>query len=306
MSYAEKNNSELLGEVVAWEVDSGSVPYTNVLKALNDADLGQDVATELSPKSAFSRACRDLKKERAIDKVSSDGSVITFQFTKKFLEDNKKMEYDYECMVMLDTESGTVICLESPELEVQAQELLNTAVNTRTSADITRIVQKIFKENGDLFPIAPSKGVAYFTPEEHREFTDKVDKFLRSVGGKLCRFPVPNGTHVGNESVRDAVSDGLNAMIRELNSAVEEWDLTTRGSTMEKASEKWDKIAHKIEAYEYYLGAAQDKLKDELRVAKERLVEKVMSVEEEKEAAKSSDSKAPESTVKSFDEAVAV
>lgn len=277
--------TSLLGEVVTWDVHNSGIDYEKMLEALDSAGLDKKSAHELTPKSAFSRACKDLKKDRAIDKLKiSKAGMASFQFTAKKKAGDGKIDYDYECLVEIDCDSGSISCPENPQLEGQAKELVAFAMQTRTAQDITRLVQGLFERHADLYPINPRKGVAYFVPECHREFTTRIERFLKELGGVLHRFPVPKGTAAGNASVKDAVQSGLSALLAELNQAVQTWDDTTRSSTMEKAAERYSQIKYKVEAYTEYLGAEQDRLKIEVEKAQAELRKKVAELKPADEA----------------------
>lgn len=271
---------ELLGEIVTWDVETALLSYNDVIQALSNAGLNPDAAKEMSSRSAFGRAVKDLKKERAIDKVTSEHGVIKFQFTGRELKDGQ-VEYNYECMVELNTDTGVIKCNESPQRETEIQALFAHAMQTRNAQDVSRMVQRLFQDHADLYPINPRKGVAYFIPEQHREFSAKVDAFLKYIGGTLSRFPVPKGTPEGNANVRDAVSAGLSVLVDELNQTVEQWDETTRNSTMDKALERWKVINHKVEAYAEYLESKQGNLMEQLEQAKERLRQRVLELKPE-------------------------
>lgn len=274
--------SKLLGEVVTWDLRSTEIGYSDVRDSLQQSGLDPDEARELSPRSAFGRACRYLRDERTIDKLDYDAAsgCLRFQFTRRHL-DGGRFEYDYECVLSLDPDTGAVTCAENPAIEQHARELVQHAVKTRNAQDVTRLVQRLFERHADLYPINPRKGVAYFVPERHRDFTAKVDDFLKSLGGQLWRFPVPEGTPQGNSSVKDAVQSGLQSLLCELTAAVEGWDDTTRKSTMDKALERWKAISHKVESYEAYLGAEQDRLKEELEKAKQELARRITELQPE-------------------------
>lgn len=275
--------ANLLGEVVTWDVNCRGITLTTVKSALSGAGLNPDEATELSMRSAFSRACKDLKKNRAIDKLSSKNGVAEFQLTRKVVSDDH-IDYDYETKISLDLDSGKLSCSDT-HLEKMAQVLLNDAIEARNAQDITRLVQGLFQKNADLWPINPKKGVAYFVPETHRVFTAKVDDFLKRLGGKLSRFPVPKGTAEGNASVQDAVKNGLQTLIDELNGTVASWDTTTRKNTTKKAIAQWEKIQYKVDAYADYLEAERDNLNAALAQAKADLANKILTLEAEKKAA---------------------
>lgn len=274
------NHTDLMGDVVTWDTSSTLASHAEVCLALKDADLPPDAASELSNRSAFGRACKDLKADRAIDKLETKGKVARFQFTKKHVDSAGLLDYDYECVVELDLGNGDITCPENAALEVQAQSLFATAMQLRNAQDITRLVQKLFKENADLYPVNPRKGVAYFVPAQHADFTDKVETFLKSLGGTLWRFPVPKGTDAGNASVRDAVQGGLSSLLGELQETVSNFGDSTKERTMERVMERYQTIAYKVDAYAEYLGSEQQKLQDKLAEAKEDLKQKILALHE--------------------------
>jgi hypothetical protein len=61
---------------------------------------------------------------------------------------------------------------------------------------VTRIVQKLFEKQAELFAIRPQGG-AYFTPTAYTGFVDHIQNFLGRVNGRLLRFPVPAGPVAG-------------------------------------------------------------------------------------------------------------
>lgn len=268
-------SAELLGEVVSWDIHGQLLALGDIQESLRDCGLDPDEAHELTNRQAFGRACRELKQNRTIDKLEiGAGPIAKFQLTKKEKTSTGTIDFDYEAIVELNCDTGVVSCPESAEIEKQAQELLALAMQSRSAQDVTRIVQRLFKRHADLFPIN-RRGIAYFVPEAHREFTGKVDEFLQKLGGQLSRFPVPRGTEQGNASVKDAVQGGLAAMVDELNQVVANWDETTRKATMEKAFERYEKVAVKIDAYATYLEYEQDNLKEKLAAAKAELAQKI-------------------------------
>lgn len=272
-------STELLGEIVTWDTKAAEIDLNKIRTALSSAGLSEDVAKDLNNRSAFSRAAKHLKENRSIDKVkeTKDGD-ITFQLTKKVVDkDREVVDFDYETQITLHTKNGDITC-GNAAIESEARQLIAHAMQVRTASDITRMVQSLFKNNADLFPINPHKGVAYFCPAEHREFTEKVEVFMAAVGGEIWRFPVPKGTEQGNASVRDAVAAGLQAILDELDGAVGDWDDSTRQDTMKRGIEKWKTIKFKAEAYAEYLQTEQASLLERIDQAKQRLVDKVSSL----------------------------
>ena len=92
-------------------------------------------------------------------------------------------------MLKLEKQTGSVTC-DLPGLATLAQEELDRCIAVRTGSDVTRIVQRLFEKQADLFAIRPQGG-AYFVPIAHAAFVERVQGFLGRVNGRLLRFPGP-------------------------------------------------------------------------------------------------------------------
>jgi hypothetical protein len=284
MNTTQAQKTDLLGEIVTWDMQSNEVALTRVLDSLHDAGLGMEWAKDLRVRTAFTRAVKELREGRTIDQVTRDGDIIRFQLTRKAVDEQaQRIDFAYETAITLDVSTGLVTC-DSYEIEQHVRGMLAHAMGHRTAVDITRMVQAMFRGQADLFAINPRKGVAYFVPDQFRDFTAQVEQFLTSLGGCLYRFPVPKGTPVGNRSVRDAVESGLSALVGDLRQAVDDWDQTTRNSTIEKAVEKWRVLKHKAEAYSEYLGEKQQALLADLQRLQGELADKVSRLADDAEA----------------------
>jgi hypothetical protein len=264
--------TRLLGEVIAWACPGVSVTHSDLVRALEDAGLDAGVARELAPRHAFSRACKRLSDQRIIRPVSEDASSIKFQFTQES-RDGDKFEYTLETMLTLDKQTGSVSC-ELPGLATMAQEELDRCIAARTGGDITRVVQKLFEREADLFPIRPQGG-CYFVPQRHAAFVDKVQALLSRVGGRLLRFPVPAGTDEGDRSVQQAVADGLASVVAEHRAAVAQFGSDTRDDTLQRAAEKIRTTKFKLAAYAEYLAGEKDRLDRAVADAERELRDKV-------------------------------
>jgi len=285
--------SALLGEVVCWDLRAVEVPLDAVETALRDAGLPTAAVSDLRPTTAFSRAVADLKANRTIDRIKpqdggaprADDGLIRFQFTRKELEaSGLRLDFSYETVCTLDPSDGEITCPDE-DIQDHARRMFAHATTHRNTSDITRTIQRLFRDHADLFPISP-KGVAYFVPDEHRAFTAAIEQFLRAVGGQLLRFPVPKGTPEGNRSVKESVEAGLEAMRHDLDMTLADWDAKTRAGTMDKAVAEWRTIQHKALAYSEYLGERQQGLLDHLNATKKRLAAKIADVDAAKAAAK--------------------
>ena len=136
------------------------------------------------------------------------------------------------------------------------------------------MIQRLFEKQADLFPIRPQGG-AYFCPAAHAGLVDRVQALLGRLNGRVLRFPVPAGTPEGDRSVRDAVADGLSALIAEHRQAVAAFGEDTRPDTLGRAAERIRRARFKVAGYAEYLSTEREKLDRELAAAAADLRAKV-------------------------------
>jgi hypothetical protein len=266
------SGTQLLGEVISWTCLGVAVTHAPLLAALKDAGLDENVARELAPRHAFTRACKKLSDQRIIRQVGEDESTVRFQFTHES-RSGDKFEYELETMLTLDKLTGRVTC-DLPGLATLAQEHLDRAIDARTGSDVTRVIQKLFERHADLFPIRPQGG-CYYVPQRHAAFVDKVQTFLGRINGQLLRFPIQAGTAEGDRSVKEAVAAGLAALIAEHRQAIESFGTDTRDDTLTRAAERIRRTQFKIQAYAEYLNEEKSRLDRELATARQELRAKV-------------------------------
>jgi hypothetical protein len=269
---AVEPGTRLLGEIITWSASGVRVSHLALVEALRDSGLDEGVARELAPRHAFARACKKLSEARIIRPVNEDAHAIQFQFTAERREEGR-YTYELETLLTLDKASGRVSC-DLPGLATLAQEELDRCIAVRTGGDVTRVVQRLFERQADLFPIR-EQGGAYFCPQEHTGFLEKVEGFLHRLNGRINRFPVPAGTPQGDRSVKGAVAAGLAALIAEHEAAVATFGEDTRPDTLERAAQRIRLTRHKVEAYSCYLAEERTRLEKDLAEASRKLREKV-------------------------------
>jgi hypothetical protein len=272
-------DAPLLGEVITWNAAGVSVRHAALVEALREAGLDEKVARELAPRHAFARACRKLGEKRIIRLVEETASVLRFQFTQES-RTGDKFEYTMETMLTLDKATGAVSC-PLPGLASLAQERLDECIAARNGGDITRVIQRLFEREADLFPIR-DRGGCYFTPQRHAGFVERVARFVSGLGGSLRRFPVPAGTAHGDRSVKEAVASGLAGIIEEHRKAVAAFGEDTRESTLERAAERIRDARFKVMAYAEYLAEERARLEESLAAAQDELRAKVESLSAER------------------------
>lgn len=272
---------KLLGEIVTWSATGITIDHVDLIDALREYDLDEKVARQLAPRHAFSRACKKLSEDRIIRQVSEDDQSITFQFTREEREEDR-FAYALETILTLNKTTGEVQC-DLPGLATLAQEELDRCISLRNGGDITRIVQKLFEQRTDLFPIRPQGG-AYFVVQEHTDFCDRIEKFLSRLNARMHRFPIPAGTPHGDRSVKASVASGLEALIAEHHDAIKGFGEDTRASTLERAADRIRLTRHKIEAYACYLVEEKGRLEKALSKATLDLRCRIESLADEEDA----------------------
>jgi hypothetical protein len=273
--YPVAPGTRLLGEVIAWTCSGVAVRHIDLVEALRASLLDESVARELAPRHAFTRACKRLSDARIIRQVGEDERSLKFQFTQESRHGDR-FTYDFETLLSLDKKTGLVTC-DLPGLATLAQEELDRCIAARTGADVTRVVQKLFERHADLFPVRPQGG-AYFCPQRHAAFVDKVQSFLGVLNGQVLRFPVPAGTAEGDRSVKEAVAAGLAALVEEHRAAVEAFGADTRPDTLGRAAERIRQARFKVEAYAELLAEERGRLERGLAEAVRALRDKVEAV----------------------------
>jgi hypothetical protein len=275
----------LLGEIITWNARSNkkaTPTHTEVTNALAKAGFSPDLAKELLPRHAFARACRQMSDNRSIDNVTESNDVILFQFTKKFLKD-KQWNFNKETEVKLHKSSGRIEC-DDISIQETVQSHFAAAMRDRTTNDITRIVQRLFEQNADLFPIRDQGGV-YFVPQTHAAFISQVCLFLEELGGSVSRFPVPSGTQVGDRAIQDVVVSSMDSLIAEHYNAINSLTVHSREDTLASCAEKIKRTRTKIEAYAYYLKEKSEALQTRVDAADQELKNRILGIAAEREAA---------------------
>ena len=272
---AHAKQTELLGEVVSWNVSNVRVSHTDLLNALESLKLPTCILPELPVQSAFRRACKALGQKRLIRALEEDSESITFQFT---LEKREAAFFSYEVEAKLSVakHTGSVSC-EVQDLQVAVQRELDAELAQRRGTDIGRVLVKLIEQNGGLFPIRPQGG-CYFIAQEQQAFLNKLESFALRVGCTMMRFPVPAGTREGDRSAKEAIAQGLATLVSEYMASIENFGKDTREATFERAASQIQQARFKVEAYAGYLAEEQARLDSLLDQAAEKLRAKVGSL----------------------------
>lgn len=273
----------ILGEIITWKVGGDDAPphkFEDVVAALDRCGLNKDVAKELLPRHAFGRAAKKLMTDGIIDMVNEDADELKFQLTQKVLQ-SEQMRFDVSGFLELNKTTGKITCADE-KLRELAQRLVQEATETRTSNDITKIIQRLFEDHSDLMPFREQGGV-YIVPAEHVAFVDKIRAFLETLGGKLRRARLSAGDKEDERSMGEVIDDYITNMISELNVAVEGFGIDTRADTIERAAKRVKDNKVKIEAYKHYMTKEiAKKLDSALEESDKKLEDRIKEISETK------------------------
>jgi hypothetical protein len=233
---------------------------------------------------------KELEKERLIENVAIDGHVMQFQLTQREKvsgEDGEiELSYSKETMLYLDTTTGKIHSKNS-KLREQAQQLLDKHTITKTGADITLVVRRLFALEatkigpGEIGLIQIEHGV-YFVSVQYGEFIRKVDAFLQKLGGKVTRFPIPIGDKETDHAVAGAVEASIRGLITEHLEAVENFNVYTTANSLHNMAERINTTRIQLEAHATYLADRKAELEKVVEEANAKLAEKIASLNEER------------------------
>jgi len=235
-----------LGTIASWISPKDQSEVVAVWNALRNAGLDPAIMKEMSPIVAFNRAMKDMSKQRIIRRVERKKNIERFQFTREFL-DSGELRYTKECDVVLDKATGAVTS-ENFEIQSAAQKLLNDHRSVRDSADITRMIQRIFKlSKGDLVPIR-QQGGCYFVPESNTDILTKVRAVLKELKGELREWSISSASPETRATVAVDMSQYMFGLIEDLEAKCKTINEETRPDVLERRFEEIALISSKLDA----------------------------------------------------------
>lgn len=273
----------VIGSIVTWSLRDVNVPVRSLREAMRENAFDPEWVRDMLPRHAFSRAAKHLEEHRIIRRVQEERDHLLFQFTAEH-RDASQMKYQMECVLALNKTTGEITVASDggrpePAIRIRdaARAKLAEASASRCTADVTRLLQRIFaKADVDLIPIRKAGGV-YLVMNEQTGFLDRIDKLLRRLadGQALSRFPV-EGSGGGKVNAAEAIRAYIQNLIEEQKQAVEELTGEERSSTKVRAGERLDALSLKIEAYASFLDDAKAVLSQSVKEVKQTLRSKLL------------------------------
>jgi hypothetical protein len=235
------------GTIITWVSPKNPIKLSDLRLALKRSNFDEELAKDMAPRNAFSRAARELSKERIIKKVEEGDPEIKFQFTREFLSGGS-FDYEKEYDVFLHKETGAVTCVDT-HMQQTAQQLVDNHKITRMPADITRLIQKIFESSGsDLVPIR-QQGGCYFVPPNHTGLIANIRSLLHEVGGELREWDISANSPTTQATIESNMFEHMLGLVDDFNKSCEALSEDTSTKTIERRVERVAELRSKLISY---------------------------------------------------------
>jgi hypothetical protein len=267
------NSPKLMGNVVSFSPPD-EVAYSTLRQALADASWDADIAREMIPRDAFSRAAKALKKDRVIDAVEETDSTIAFQLTRREIS-NGQADYTRETSLTLDKNTGKVTG-ENADLASTAEKLVAQHIGKRSRSDVMRILKKVYDSKKAELVVVSDAGGVYFVPDEHGNLLDETDKVLKGIGGKFrSRFRVFFGDPEAENSAAENLFSHLTGLITEWREKSAAIDSDSRPFMVERRKAAMEEIRAKLESYRGLLSTYAETIETDIGTAESELLARI-------------------------------
>jgi len=223
------NEFPILGHIVFWNVFNVQVTRQQLGIILAQCGLKASYARTHNYRSAFIRALREMEEQRIIRLVEEDGNFLRYQFTAehKIGEDAEaRLEYDRETIITIDKEAyrSSVSIKQSvagkPEICEKLAALFEVEKDKYNSADITRMIKRIFASSADIVSLREQGGV-YFVPSVFADTIQSMVQLANAIAGLTFEhLPIPN-VESCRAAIKNAVMDELEAATQKLDEEIE-------------------------------------------------------------------------------------
>lgn len=256
-------DTDTLGLIVWWNVQRVQLTKTEFEKHLEAVGIDKKYARDHNYRSAFIRSLHELEAQRIIRKVEEDDFKLVFQFTAENLmrgaNGDKSLEYEKETIVVIDKEEyrdsgdfSKALIRGKKEIKEKLVELFNQHKVSYKSSDVTRYVQRIFRDRADIISLRP-QGAVYFIPYAYRNVVEQVSALLQRIGNgcNVEYAPIPNV-----ESSRTMIKNALTLELTTDAKHLEE-DLKAALNGADNVSNNWSvtrigKIKNMLDRMEKY------------------------------------------------------
>ena len=271
-----------LGYMVWWNLRDVDITQEWFKAKLDEVSLpGERYAKKHNYRSAFIRSLRAMEEKRIIRKVKEDGVRLVYQFTaENLIEDdpeNPRLDYIPETTVEIDKEAywtlddfGKALVKCDAVLKPILVEAFNKNRQTYNSSDLTRYIQKIFKDHADIVSLR-AQGSVYFVPATYQNLISQVSQVLSAVpqgSAYLEHFPIPNVAEA-RETIGRGVETEVTEVFAKMDAEVKEMLAGSDEITDKWVSYRQNKIAsikERLLMYDEVLGDTAAKLRGDFSI----------------------------------------
>ena len=232
------------GHIISWTSPKDPIKLTDLRSALSRAGFSEALAKELAARNAFSRAAKELSQERIIRRAEEGEDELKFQFTREFLQAGQ-FAYEKEFDLYLNKDTGRIRC-ENTHMEQVAQELVDSHKATRMSADVTRLIQKIFDNGGgDLVPVR-QQGGCYFVPAGHVGILGGIRVLLKDIGGTLSEWEISAKSEQTQVTIQENMYGYMLGLVDKFKSSCQSISENTSSKVLERRLEEVHDLRTKL------------------------------------------------------------
>jgi hypothetical protein len=227
----DQNQFNILGYLVFWSVRNVNVSCAQLTEQLEANGLDKKYAKGHNFRSAFIRALRNMEEKRIIRLVEDTDIGLVYQFTaenriERAENIDPRLQYDPETIVSIDktkyraNEDIRAATTGRADIVEKVIQYFHQEKESYQSADVTRMVQRIFTDNADIVCMRRQGGV-YFVPSPFINLIERVSTLMASLGDACLDYlPLPD-VQSSRATLKTAVTDEIDTAIDKLAEEIE-------------------------------------------------------------------------------------
>lgn len=263
---------------------SMTVTHTQLADALLNSGLDPALARTLASSYAFNRAVTQMSRGKLRDRKEWSQDKISIQISAR-VHVPDGIDYVREGVVTLDRVTQTISCPD-PVIKAEAEKQFNAAMDIRRTNDVTRMLGRIIHPyiNKSVFPM---KGGVFFALSSEKGLVDKLDNFVKALGGSVTRWEIADGTPQNVTTVQTVVVDSFMDAIMEAQNHIGTVNSESREEKVDNARRNLQDLYDRLRHNARIVGDNMAVLEDHIGYC-EALLRKQQAVSPEEQAAQQS------------------
>jgi len=249
-----------------------SVYHSVLVGALSAAGLDPALSSKLATTYAFNRGVSALAKGKLKDRVEWSENQVRIQVSHR-VKVPGGIDYQREATIVLDRITGAIDAvvtdpvtgqvISDPIIKKSAEHEFNKALGLRKTTDVTRLIQRSIQPfvNKTIFPM---KGGVYFALKSQTDFVDKMEIFVRAIGGNMTRWQIADGTPQNVSQVQTVVVDSFQETLAKVQEHLHTINSESRQDKVERAYDTLSDLQDSLRANAKLAGNGLAVLEDQL------------------------------------------